>query len=139
MTTYLDASVVVALFTADPHTEKAKRIVAALERLIVSALTAAEFSSALAIHYRIRRATEAGVRAACATFDSWRGTVPERAQIAPSDLRGAEALIRQLEHGLRAPDAMHLMIASRLGASLATFDGVMARAASKLGLQVSQS
>lgn len=136
MTTYLDTSVVVALFTADIHTERAKRVVAAGARLVVSDMTAAEFSSALAIHYRNGRATEKDVRTAFTMFDAWYETLPERAEVSSSDVRGAEALIRQLDHALRAPDAMHLMIARRLGISLASFDRVMAESARRLGVEV---
>jgi len=139
LTTYLDTSVVVALFTGDAHTDRAKRLIAASGDLVVSDLTAAEFSSALAIHYRNGRATGAAARSAFAMFDAWCETVPERVEVCPSDVRGAAAIIRQLKHGLRAPDAMHLMIARRLGLSLATFDGVMARAAPELGLRLALS
>jgi hypothetical protein len=139
LTAYLDTSVAVALFTDDTHAERAKRLVDAAGRLIVSDLTAAEFSSALAIHYRNGRATAAAVRAAFATFDMWCETVPERAEVFPSDVRSAGALIRQLEDSLRTPDAIHLAVARRLGVSLATFDHAMARAASRVGLEVLQA
>ncbi len=135
MTIYLDASVAVALFTDDAHSERARRVAAA-GQLVVSDLTAAEFSSALATHYRNGRAKEADVRTAFAMFDRWCETAPERVEVLASDVRGAEALIRRLDDGLRTPDATHLVIALRLGVSLATFDKPMARGAARLGLRV---
>jgi uncharacterized protein len=138
LTTYLDTSVAVALFTTDVHAERARQVVKAAGQLVISDLTAAEFSSALAIHFRSGRATETDVRAAFATFDMWCETVPDRAEVFPSDVRGAKALIRQFDGSLRTADAIHLLIARRLGVSLTTFDNAMARAAVKLGLQVSQ-
>ena len=136
MTTYLDTSVIVSMFTVDVHSDRANRMIIDAERLVVSDLTGAEFASALAIHHRSGRATEADVRTAFAMFDAWCETMPDRVEISSSDIRGAQALIRQLEHPLRAPDATHLMLTRRLGLSLATFDSVMARAAPRLGVQL---
>ena len=133
MSVYLDASVIVAMFTTDAHSERAKRLPTD-ELLIVSDLTAAEFASALAIHLRNGRATEEQVRAAYAQFDSWCALSPERVDIVPADLRVAEAWIRRLQHPLRAPDAIHLAITRRLRASLATFDEALGRAAADFGI-----
>jgi uncharacterized protein len=133
LSVYLDASVVVAMFTTDPHSDRAKRLPAG-ELLIVSDLTAAEFASALAIHRRNGRATDTQVRAAYAQFDSWCALSPQRVEVVPADLRVAEAWIRRLQHPLRAPDATHLAIARRLNASLATFDEPLGRAAADFGI-----
>jgi predicted nucleic acid-binding protein len=136
LTTYLDTSVVVSLFTDDAHTERAKYVVSNNDGLIVSDLTAVEFSSALAIQYRSGRASEANVRAAFSAFDGWYELSPERVEVLGSDIRGAAAIIRSLDHPLRAADATHLLISRRLGATLATFDQAMARAAPALGIRV---
>ncbi len=134
MTVYLDASVVVSLFVGDAHTERAKRLVSNQALLSLSDLTAAEFSSALAIHYRTGLATDVDVRAAFTLFDTWCELIPNRVEVLSSDIRGAQALIRQLDHPLKTPDAIHIMIARRLNASLATFDNALAREAGRLGL-----
>ena len=136
MTTYVDTSVVVSLFADDANTDRARRFALVAESLIISDLTVAEFSSTLAIQYRNGRATEAGVRAAFATFDHWCELVPRRVEVLSADIRGGGAIIRQLQHSLRAPDAMHLVIARRLGVALATFDNAMARAAPGLGIEL---
>ena len=136
MTTYLDASVVVSLFVNDPHAGRAKELVSRQGDLVLSDLTAAEFSSALAIHYRTGRAAEGDTRGAFTRFDRWCEQIPLRVDVTPEDVRGAEALIRQLTYPLRTPDALHLVIARRLDATLATFDEALALAAERCGLGV---
>lgn len=139
MTIYLDASVAVSLFTEDAHSGSAQQLVTKSAILLLSDLTAGEFSSALAIHCRNGRATEADVRAAYASFDAWRETIPQSIEVLPSDLRAAQAIIRQLQHPLKLPDATHIVIARRLGAALATFDATMAREAPRLGLALAET
>jgi len=136
LTLYLDASVAVSLFTQDAHSNSARRLIGTSELLLVSDLTAGEFSSALAIQHRSGRAAESDVRAAYANFDAWCETIPVRVEVLTSDIRAAQAIVRQLEHPLKLPDAMHIIIARRLGATLATFDATMAREAPRLGLQL---
>ncbi len=134
MTIYLDASVVVSLFADDAHSVAAQGVVSTRDPLLISDLTAAEFASALAIHLRTGRAAEAEVRAALARFDQWSELNALRVEVFSSDIRRADALIRQLDNPLRMADATHLMIAQRLGAALATFDVVLAREAGRLGV-----
>lgn len=139
MTIYLDASVVVSLFANDAHAKRARALVSRQGDLVFSDLTAAEFSSALAIHYRTGRAAEGDVRGAFTRFDRWCEQIPLRVDVTPEDIRCAEALIRQLTHPLRAPDAIHLVIARRLDATLATFDEALALAGERCGLRVMTS
>ncbi len=54
----------------------------------------------------------------------------------PSDLDDAQTMLRRLDLVLRAPDAINLAIAQRLGAELATFDIRMAECARALGIAV---
>ena len=89
MTIYLDASVAVSLFTEDAHSGSAQRLVKKSAVLLLSDLTAGEFSSALAIQYRNGRVTEADVRAAYANFDAWRETIAQSIEVLPPDLRAA--------------------------------------------------
>ena len=136
MTVYLDASVVVSLFVDDAHTENARRIVSLGSPLILSDLTAAEFNSAMAIHVRTGKATDAGVRAAFLRFDTWCEMAVRRIDVISADIRAAETLIRQLACPLRAADASHLVIARRLGTAMATFDHQMIEAAKLFGVEV---
>jgi len=48
----------------------------------------------------------------------------------------AISLVRRLDSGLRAPDALNIAIAQRCEAYLLTFDGKMARSARSLGVTV---
>lgn len=136
MTVYLDASVVVSLFTRDVHHQRALRLAAA-EAIVVSDLTAVEFASALSIHVRAGRVSRDGAQLQFAEFDRWAEHVG-RVEVQSSDLRVAERIIRLLQHPLKAPDATHIAIAQRLGIALATFDATMAREAQRLGLELTQ-
>jgi predicted nucleic acid-binding protein len=48
-------------------------------------------------------------------------------------------MLRRLNLRLRAPDAVHLAMAERLGAKIATFDKQMANAANRLGISVAKA
>ena len=50
-----------------------------------------------------------------------------------SALRAAEGFLRRLDLTLRTPDAVHVALARRIGASLASFDKKMAASARALG------
>ncbi len=80
--------------------------------------------------------SEDEVRAAHRLFDTWCRANAERADVISADFRSAAAAIRSLELPLKAPDAVHIMIALRLGATLATFDVTMAREADRLGVTI---
>jgi predicted nucleic acid-binding protein len=54
----------------------------------------------------------------------------------PSDRSAADLFIRRLDLPLRAPDAINIAIAQRVGATLATFDDKMAECARTLGTNV---
>lgn len=134
MSIYLDASVVVSLFVADAHSARAMGLQTVGETLAISDLTSAEFASALSLQHRRGKLAGEQARRLLSAFDNWRELETERMEVLPSDVRGAEAIIRRLDNPLRTADAMHLVIARRLGATLATFDQAMARAAPDLGV-----
>ena len=136
MTTYLDTSVVVSLFAADVHSPAAERLVASASGVIVSDLTATEFASALAIQHRSGSRSRAEVRSAFATFDDWCDVHAHTEDVISADLRSADAAIRRLDIPLKAADTIHIMVAIRLGATLATFDAAMAREADRLGVLI---
>ena len=116
------------------NTDRALELAA--NQFIVSDLTAAEFASALAIRFQTGSLTEEEVRKAHVLFDGWCARNAEGAEILSADVRAAEAIIRTLNHPLKAADATHIVIARRLGWALATFDATMAREAPRLGLQL---
>ena len=137
---YLDASVLVALLAPDPFSDRAAALLGAGQApLIVSLLGTAEFSSAIARLVRMEAWTEAQARACFSDFDAWIDGVATQITIEPTDLRTASGFIRRLNLPLRAPDAIHIAIALRLSATLATFDRKMAAAAAALGVAVADA
>lgn len=134
LTVYLDASVIVPLFMRDALTDRARQYLRnARPALLVSDLGAAEFSSAVARKVRMGELSTDEAQAAFSTFDIWIASETGRAQISPDDAPMAERFIRRLDLTLRAPDAMHIAMALRLGATLATFDKAMEDSARALG------
>lgn len=101
---------------------------------IVSDFAAAEVASAISLKKRMGRVDDNRARQALARFDAWRANVASSSDLTTSDVRVADAFIRRMDLPLRAPDAIHLAIATRLGVELATFDTQMARSAEALGI-----
>ncbi|MDZ4374060.1 MAG: type II toxin-antitoxin system VapC family toxin [Phenylobacterium sp.] len=134
MSVYLDTSVLVSMVIDDGNTGRARLIASRLTAPMVSDFAAAEFASALATRFRAGTLTEPEVRSAHAVFDSWRLAAIRTVEIVPSDVLEADRILRTLRHALRAPDAIHVAAATRLGARLATLDLTMAREARVLGL-----
>lgn len=139
MTVYADASLLVPLFTADAFTPLAMAYVRAVRPAIVlSDFASAEFASSVARKTRMAAMTSEEARTAFTSFDAWASQQTTRVQTAPSDLTAAEGFIRRLDLNLRAPDAINIAIAIRLGAELATFDARMADCARALGCAVAE-
>ena len=80
----------------------------------------------------------AEARAAFTDFDLWRAKT-QAAVCAPADIAAAEIILRRLDPPLRTPDAIHIGVALRLGAVLATFDARMAASARSLGVPLAVS
>lgn len=135
MRLYLDASVLVSLLARDALTPRAYSLLRSrTAELLVSDFAAAEFASALGQRVRTGELTAEEARAAFANFDAW--TARTASRVAAADVRAAEAFLRRLDLTLRAPDALHIATAERIGEALATFDKKMAAAARALGLSV---
>jgi len=123
---YLDASVLVALFTDDPFTRRADSFLREnASVLMVSDFAAAEFASALGRQVRTKEIAQRQARIALATFDSWTARIARRVEIGPADVKAAEA-----------PDAINIAIAQRIGAALFTFDAAMIKSARALATPV---
>ncbi len=135
---YLDTSVIAALFVSDDvFTGRATRFVAAnASMLIVSDFGAAEFASVIARLARTGRLTRETAATLFAAFDTWSAHAAQRVEAAPADFARAAGFIRRLDLNLRTPDALHIAIADRLGATLATFDAGMASNAPPFGVAV---
>ncbi|MDO8913792.1 MAG: type II toxin-antitoxin system VapC family toxin [Phenylobacterium sp.] len=136
MSAYLDASVLVALFTEDPFSQQAGDLLARQPIVLVSDYAGAELSSTLARLTRTRELTVENARAACATFDIWLERSATKVETAPADIALAQTYLRRFDLTLRAPDALHIAIAARCRTPIATFDSGMARCAEILGVEL---
>ena len=140
MTVYLDASVLVALFTNDHLTARAEKFLRANPMvLIVSDFAAAEFSSVIARHVRTKDIIKDDARTVFANFDIWTARTTQRARISAADIITAEVFLRRLDLALRTPDAINIAMAQRMGATLVTFDKKMAAAARSIGTVVAKA
>jgi len=134
---YLDASVLVALFTDDPFTSRADTFLRANAFvLVVSDFAAAEFASVIARHVRTKEITPDDARTAFSTFDAWTARTTQCAQTTAADVAVAETFLRRLDLTLRTPDAINIAIAQRIEATLVTFDDKMMANARALGTPV---
>ena len=139
MSVYYDASVLVPLFMQEAFTARAESFLRLRPHIVtVSDFTAAEFASALARRVRTGELLPERARSAFVAFDAWTPGVTQRVAVTSADMRAAEAFIRRLDLPLRPPDAIHIALAQRLGATLATFDGAMAKCAVALRLSVAE-
>ena len=137
MIAYLDASVLVALFTNDALTARADTYLRThTPILLVSDFAAAEFASAVSRRVRMAELTGAEAQIVFTNFDAWTARATQRIGISTADIRAAEAFLRRLDLTLRTPDALNIAIAERAAATLVTFDKKMATCARTLGVVV---
>ena len=137
MSVYLDVNVIVALFVRDPLNERADKAMRDLhDSLVVSNLSAAEFSSVIARRVRTRDLRSEEARTAFANFDIWCARHARPIEIGNGDISAAIHLLRRLDLALRTPDALHLAITQRAGCALLTFDKLLASVARAIGVDV---
>ncbi len=137
MSVYVDASALVPLFLPDVFNARIEAyLLTGPADILVSDLSSAEFASVVGIRLRSGLLPPAKAREAFLNLDVWIDQNAETVEARTSDIRDAEAMLRRLDLVLRAPDAIHLAIAQRLGAELATFDQRMADCARAIGLSV---
>ena len=137
MSVYLDASVLVALFTEDALAVRADTFLRTHSPvLIVSDFAAAELTSVIARQVRKRAIAAEDARRAFSNFDAWIARATGRALTTAADVASAAAFLRRLDLPLRTPDALNIAIAQRVGADLLTFDDKMAASARALGTTV---
>lgn len=127
---YLDTSVLGALFFREPGAQQiAERLARVRRPLRVSAWTVTEMASLAAIKQRTGAIDDAGRRAALAAFGQFTRDSLQFSEVEPADFAAAAALLEPVDLGLRAGDALHLAVARRVGADLATLDKRQAGAA----------
>jgi predicted nucleic acid-binding protein len=137
LSTYADTSVLVSLFVDDALTPSAQGYLSAASPvLVVSDFAVAEFASALGNRVRSHMLSLDDARLAITDFDRWRARDAVSETMSAPDVAEASSILRRFDLVLRTPDALHLAMALRLKAELATLDVRMANAARVLGLAV---
>jgi predicted nucleic acid-binding protein len=135
LSVYFDASFLVALIVEDAHNDRADAYLSAgTPDPFVSDFAALEFAAVIGVRLRRGELEQAGARAALADLNAWRARSASSCELTSNDLAAADAFLRRLDLTLRAPDALHLAIAHRLGLQLASFDQRMLASAKSLGI-----
>jgi predicted nucleic acid-binding protein len=132
---YLDTSVIVPLLTLDQLSTRASLFMQSTQpTLLMSDFASVEFASVIARKLRAKELTPDLALEAFTKFDLWRAAETKTVDLQSRDIAAATSFIRRLDLTLRAPDAMHLAMAQRIGAELATFDKKLADSALILGI-----
>ncbi len=134
---YLDASVVVPIFTVEATSARIDAWLATQPDICLSPWTVAEFSSALSHHLRTGRLDPDERDAAEDGLDRWMAEGVRLIDIGSDDIQAARALIR-FDPLLRTPDALHVALTERYGMMLATYDKRLAASAARIGIEVFQ-
>lgn len=139
MAVYFDASVCVSLIVYDANTRTAFSLLTkrADERFakITSTWAFAETASVVSARIRDGKVTREQAIRRFAVLRAATLTAPPQA-VLTQDVEQAWSMVSGFDQTLRAPDALHLAVARRLGASLTTFDKTMTDAARALGIRV---
>lgn len=134
---YLDTSVIVALLTDDAlHTRADRFFRDDRPILLISDFASAEFAAVIARRVRVGAIAPDRARIGFSLLDAWSARSATRVEISSADVAVADALLRRLDMPLQTPDAIHLAIAERIGATLVTFDRQMEASARALGMAV---
>lgn len=132
---YLDASALVSMISGEPTAGAVRNQIRETDGPpLISDFATAESSAALAKLGRTGAFPVARLSELYSDLDEWALAAAEEVAIVSSDITTANALVRRSGVSLRAPDAIHIAAAYRLGATLLTLDRGMARAAAALGV-----
>lgn len=135
MRVYLDASALVSMISGEPTAGAVLGQIRGSEAPpLISDFATAESSAALAKLGRTGEFPVARLPELYSGLDRWALIAAEQVVVASLDIAAANALVRRSSVSLRAPDAIHIAAAHRLGATLLTLDKGMARAAAALGV-----
>lgn len=139
MALYADTCVLLSLFYRDSGTDAALRWLdtSGDEVIVISGWTLTEFASASGILARRGSISTELHRAGNERFQQFVQARLVVESISPADFERARGWLLDFNTGLRAGDALHLAVCSRLGAALCTADDMLIRAARahKLGIR----
>ncbi len=133
---YLDSSLIVALLTPEPASERAHCWVIAQppRTLAISDWVSAEVASALSLKIRTGSITVEGRALAMAAYARFVASMITIPPIKAAHFIAAARFCAHHALALRAPDALHLAIAADRGDTLATLDIAQAEAGRELGI-----
>ncbi len=135
---YLDTSVAVPLFVAEPMSDQVDRWFAACDVPLVSSdWIITEFASALSLKERSGALASRDAKAAWRSFETFFQSGLRVMPVSRDAFAAAAKMMREPVHGLRAGDALHLAAALEMGAHIiATLDAVMTTNAKRLKMKV---
>jgi uncharacterized protein len=137
LSAYLDASVLPPTLIEEAASAAVDALVGGQE-FLVSDFAAAEVASGLSRLVRMGLLEASDASALLADFDVWGAAMSSPADIHAADVRLAAAYVRRFDVALRAPDALHLVVAGRFDVALVTLDRRLATAARESGVAVRQ-
>ncbi len=130
---YLDTSVLVVALTVEAETRAVQQWLDQVsDDVRISDWTAAEFHAALGRKLRMKRIRPRQAERIAALFEQSFVSRRKCVQVGRADFRRAGELARSSATALKAGDALHLALAERASATLASLDGDQARAAATL-------
>jgi uncharacterized protein len=136
MSIYLDTSVLIPTLIRETASDAVEQYLSVRHERIISEFAALEVVSVLSRFIRTNLLANETAAARLTDFEAWRASTSLAAEVRPVDTRLAYAYVRRFNLKLRAPDALHVAIAYRLGATLVTLDHRLATAARDLGVAV---
>ncbi len=131
-----DASVLVSFIVPELTSDAVFEMIRVSERAIVSDFAFGEVCSAMSIRVRKSEIDAKEAEKILSLLDDWTDRNAQRVTTEPRDIAQATRLVRRFDLGLKMPDALHLALANRLDAPIATQDRKQAAAATALGLRV---
>ena len=136
MSIYLDASLVIATLVKEAASAAVEAYLKTRPERLLSDFAAAEVAAALSRLARMNLLTATEAASRLADFEAWRAATTSPVEVHAADVRLAYAYVRRFDLMLRAPDALHLAIARRADATVATLDRRMMTAGREFGLIV---
>jgi len=138
MATYADTCILLSLFFRDTGTQAALAWLEAAgrETILISPWTRTEFASAAGIMARRRDITTELHHEGLVRFARFVDARLAMEPVVSADFDRATGWISDCHTGLRAGDALHLAVCTRLNAQLCTADETLAEAASAVGVGV---